>query len=188
MSSPASAGRPSQAEILQAAARVRKAQAEVLALSQVRDRSAHDLDTWRDAAANFHVELHALYDPLENTKQGLREGDVAAAEDALSFLAADPWCFRSGYMKSDLMHLLANRMVDHIERSRLQIVVLQRIANPQPRLLRATARLAAAVWDEPLAERLRRIGAQPPASPTSMMANAVGKRAREQMRTRTGQS
>ena len=123
------------------------------ALSKERGRSTRHETAWRSGMFDYHDQLRAFYEPLDKVKQRLKDGDVSAAEDALTFLTADPWCFRSGYMKRD-----------HIDHRRLQEIVLQRVANPQPGLLRVTARLAAAVWDESLDSRLCDVAALHPQS------------------------
>ena len=48
-------------------------------------------------------------------------------DEALRFLEADPRCFRSGYLKEELMTALANVTVAGDLRGRLQGVVLHRL-------------------------------------------------------------
>jgi hypothetical protein len=54
--------------------------------------------------------MDAMYpDPLwVEVKAALRRGERTACEAALVFLEVDPWCFRSGYEKADLMKGVAH--------------------------------------------------------------------------------
>ena len=175
-------GRMTRAEVLRAADGIRQSQARVLALARVRERSDQDRQAWLTAAAELHLRVLEHYERLEDVKRRIKFGDDAAVEDALTYLTADPWCFRSGYVKADLMHLLANHAADRVARSRLRDVVLRRVATPQPRLLRPTARLAAVVWDEDLARGLRQLEEHDPGSPVSRAAGTVARWALEQQR------
>lgn len=55
----------------------------------------------------------------------VRLDDPDAIERAISYLEADPWEFRSGYLKGRLMHHLANRDLNEAQRKRLQPVLLR---------------------------------------------------------------
>jgi len=57
-------------------------------LFHVRDRSATDREAWSAAATELHARLAAHYGSLERIKQRIKVGDVEAAEDALTDLAA----------------------------------------------------------------------------------------------------
>jgi hypothetical protein len=56
---------------------------------------------------------------------GLQVEDPAAIEGALRYLEADPWEFRSGYLKGRLLRHLANRQLDDHQRRRLRPVLLR---------------------------------------------------------------
>jgi hypothetical protein len=98
----------------------------------------------------FAAAVGRFYAPFEELKGRLRGGEIGAVEPALEFLEADPWCFRSGYVKADLMHALANGPSLESVRDRVQAIVLNRVEHHEPRLLRYAARLAATVWDDGL--------------------------------------
>ena len=73
-----------------------------------RDGSAAANNTWIEAAAAFRSAVEAFYAPYDEVLAGVRAGQTDAIEMATKFLLVDPWCFRSGYLKADLMHVLAN--------------------------------------------------------------------------------
>lgn len=125
---------------------------------RARDGSAEHDAAWRDAADAFHRAVNALYEPFTGIGRRIRDGDRAAIDEALRFLEADPWCFRSGYLKEELMTALANTTLPDDLRGRVQGVVLHHLANREPRLLRPTGRLAANVWDEALAREVIQLG------------------------------
>ena len=56
---------------------------------------------------------------------GLQVDDPAAIEGTIRYLEADPWEFRSGYLKGRLLHHLANRPLDEHQRRRLRPVLLR---------------------------------------------------------------
>jgi hypothetical protein len=103
-------------------------------------------EVWARAAREFNEACQEFYEPYGAVMAGVRRGRVDAIEEAVRFLVADPWCFRSGYLKADLMHGLANTSLPCHVVEQLRGVVLQRITNPQPRLLRFAAQLASNVW------------------------------------------
>lgn len=58
---------------------------------------------------------------------GIRLGSVAAVEDAIALLEADPWCFRSGYAKGRLMRQVRRIELTGSQRARLVGVVLHAV-------------------------------------------------------------
>jgi hypothetical protein len=56
---------------------------------------------------------------------GVQVEDPAAIEGAIRYLEADPWEFRSGYLKGRLLRHLANRQLDEHQRRRLRPVLLR---------------------------------------------------------------
>jgi hypothetical protein len=56
---------------------------------------------------------------------GLQCDDPDAIEGALRYLEADPWEFRSGYLKGRLLHHLVHRELDERQRRRLRPVLLR---------------------------------------------------------------
>jgi len=112
-------------------------------------------------AARLRQVLEANYEPVLAAIRDLKAGSAGSVMVLLDFLLADPWCFRSGYVKADAMHALANRaqLLTAVQRRAAQEVVLHRLRHREPRLLRHAARLAMAVWDDSLEERVRGLAA-----------------------------
>lgn len=124
-----------------------------------RDGSGHRDAAWRDAAEAFNAAVAAFYEPFTGLARRIRDGDRAAMDEAVRFLEADPWCFRSGYLKEELMTALANAALPSDLRNRLRAVVLHRLRHREARLLRPTGRLAANVWDDGLERQVRELAA-----------------------------
>lgn len=104
----------------------------------------------------WHELMAALYDPLHAALAAVRAGDTKAIEPLVTFLEADVYCHRSGYMKSHAIRAL--RRVPEIaepHRSRLQRVVLHVIDGPDRREFRDYIRLAEKVDDEALRDQIR---------------------------------
>lgn len=78
----------------------------------------------------------------------LARHDPATIEMAVRFLEVDPWFFRSGYIKAELMRQLQRVAFTDELRRRLQRVILNRIqSNKTPREFRWYGRLARTVTD-----------------------------------------
>lgn len=121
-------------------------------------RAAAELERRRAVAPTTVMsDFEAFFAPYERAVENLKAQDRSAIPTALAFLEADPECFRSGYMKADLMHALANGPDLNRHRARVQGIVAHRLRDPRPRLLRHTARLAAAVWDDDLDRQVAEI-------------------------------
>jgi hypothetical protein len=136
------------------AKRLEQLRADLHHLSRSRATSAAAVEERRNAAQLFEEELRSFYGPFRQARSGVRENDPKAVVLALLFLEADPWCFHSGYEKASLMHALANGPDLSQHRRVVQDLVLTRMVRPQAGLFRHTARLAAAVWDDDLRQRV----------------------------------
>lgn len=118
---------------------------------------------------------------------GVRKGRADAIDEATRFLVADPWCFRSGYLKAELMHALANTTLPGHVVEPLRKVVLDRVVDRQPRLLRYAAQLASNVWSEDFEGQLKRLALE--GSPeTRVAAEQLIDRARHRIRSQRGQA
>ncbi|MDQ6727488.1 MAG: hypothetical protein M3066_15155 [Actinomycetota bacterium] len=152
-----------------------------------RDGSKAADAAWREAAAAFHVALAAFYEPYDAVLAGVKTGRLDAIETAIEFLVEDPWCFRSGYLKAELMHALANAHLPVHVTTDLRRVVLRRVSDPQPRLLRYAGQLAANVWDDELESELRRLEADGSGRERQAAARVIGG-ARQRLRSLAGQT
>ncbi len=112
-------------------------------------------------AARLREVLDASYEPVLAAMHDLKAGSASSVVVLLDFLLADPWCFRSGCVKADAMHALANRsqLLTAVRRRAAHEVIRHRLRHREPRLLRHTARLAMAVWDDSLEDRVRGLAA-----------------------------
>ena len=146
-----------QSGVSQRAAEVQSSHLALHRAYDARDGSAAANNAWARAATAFQSAVTALYAPYDELLAGVRAGRLNEIEEATRFLVADPWCFRSGYLKAELMHGLANTLLPSHVVEPLRGVVLRRIVNPQPRLLRYAAQLAANLWDEAFEAEVRRI-------------------------------
>src|SRR5438045_3820199 len=73
-----------------------------------RSKSPEHTAAWREAARVFHAAYDKLAFPggISREFELLRVGDVTAIEMAIRFLEANPWFFRSGYHKADILKML----------------------------------------------------------------------------------
>jgi hypothetical protein len=152
-----------------------------------RDGSPAANKTWIEAAAAFRSAVEAFYAPYDEVLAGVRAGQTDAIEMATRFLVADPWCFRSGYLKAELMHALANAPLPPHVVEPLRKVVLKRIVDPQPRLLRYAAQLAASLWDEDFEAQVTRLELAG-STAERLAAGRLASGARQRIRSRLGQA
>jgi hypothetical protein len=99
---------------------------------------------WQEAARAFHQSYEMLAFPGGITREFelLKAGDPQAIEMAVRFLEADPWYFRSGYHKADLLKLLRKHVLTDNQCARLRNVILERIRGRPVRETRAYCRFA----------------------------------------------
>lgn len=116
---------------------------------EVRRRMAENPDF-----RHWYPTHRRLFEPFEDVPRRLRSGDDTAIDPALLFLEADPWCFRSGYLKESLMRALASGVSLSGYRRRIHRVLIARLRAPQPGLRKPSMALAAAVWGPDLDEHL----------------------------------
>ena len=123
---------------------LREMHEEIHRTFELRERSSADRSAWSEACARFHREYDRLAFPggLSEGLRRLSEADPIAVESAVRFLEADPWFFRSGYIKADLIRHLKRCSLEESQLERLRSVVLARIAGPGRREFRAYAQLA----------------------------------------------
>ena len=102
---------------------------------------------WREACSRFHDEYDALAYPggLAEGIERLRAHDSDAIDIAVQFLEVDPYFFRSGYIKAELLRHLKRTPLSKSQQQRLRNVILARLSGSDRRELRAYCRLAAAL-------------------------------------------
>lgn len=119
----------------------------------------------RDAEASRRCQIarDAMYEALNQAYppgfwdnfNGLKKGRQSALEKAVCFLEADPWFFRSGYVKADLLHCIKRIELSEDYRSRLQQVVLNAVLGRDRRELRSYRSLAAKIATPAFCDTLR---------------------------------
>lgn len=153
MSDPSDA--PSRSEWPEAE-RVRKAAASVNAAHRRIGATASELGrseaahaAWEDSTIAFHRAMASMYpsDFLEAVRTS-KTGDPVAVERVVTFLEVDPWCFRSGYMKEEILHRLKSAPIDERQQGRLREIVLAAIDGGDRREFRSYCRLARRLVDD----------------------------------------
>ena len=150
----------SRRTILDRAERLSEAQHAVWRAFERSSRTGNleDKERWIETAKAMWSAQSALYSPdLEAIVERLRSGDPSAVEPAVVFLEADPWCFRSGYLKENLMRYLARIPLADEMKERLRHVIAAVVVRGPRRELSMTRRLARAVASPGLVSSLQAI-------------------------------
>jgi hypothetical protein len=101
-----------------------------------------------EAAKRFHGAVYELERTYDSIVAGVRSGNTASADDALTVLEADIFCFRSGYGAERLLHALANAELSPAQRARAVRYVKDAVGRPAAREFRRIANLAHALGPE----------------------------------------
>jgi hypothetical protein len=139
---------------------VNEAQAEIhSAFKEVvkrNDESDPRTQRWRNAIKAFNVAYARVYpEDLRLFEQGALPGSDVDTADILDFLEADPFFFRSGYMKESLLGELKRRTLDRREVERLQSIILKVVRKPDRREFRRYCRVATIVDDPDFRQKLK---------------------------------
>lgn len=95
------------------------------------------------ARTTYQLAWSALYSPeFLDQVQSLKRGDAAAIECGVAYLEADPWHFRSGYLKQDIARYLRHVPLSESDKQRLRAAILAAIAKGQREDLKEYIRLA----------------------------------------------
>jgi hypothetical protein len=126
------------------AAQLEKLRERVDEMFRERSKSPEHTAAWQEAALAFHTEYDKLAFPggLSREFELLRAGDVTAIEMAILFLEANPWFFRSGYYKVDILKLLRKHPLSDEQCARMRKVILERVRGRPVREMRGYARFA----------------------------------------------
>lgn len=114
-------------------------------------RKARNRKAWEEACLQFHLRYDNLAFPggLGRAMSLLAKKDPGTIELVVQFLEADPWFFRSGYLKADMIKPLRQASLNGDQRNRLQQVIIARIQGQEtPREFRWYCRLAPFVSDQ----------------------------------------
>jgi len=142
------------------AAKLRELQSAVKATFTDRHLGEKQKEAWKEAGRRFHDNYDKLASPggLAKAMSLLAAGDPATTEVAVDFLEADPWFFRSGYIKADVIKHLCRASLNRDAKKRLQRVVIARIHGQDTREFRAYCRLARAVCDATFHTKIAELG------------------------------
>lgn len=113
-----------------------------------RDLDGAHRSLWIEACRSFHASFDPLAFPggLDRELTLLKTGDQEAVEMAIRFLEADPWFFRSGYIKEELLRRLCHADLANAQKDRLRVVIFARIDNGAGREFRKYAQLARTLY------------------------------------------
>jgi hypothetical protein len=122
------------------AAELEKLRERVDEMFRERSKSPEHTAAWQEAARAFHTVCDKLAFPggLSREFEQLRVGDLTAIEMAIRFLEANPWFFRSGYYKADILKLLRKHPLSDEQCARMRNVILERVRDRPVREMRAT--------------------------------------------------
>lgn len=132
--------------------------AQINALVQVRDTSPAQRTQWQTACEEFHSRYEYLCFPGGGAMLArVRAGDTDAIEAAVQFLLADPYHFRSGYLKERLWRWLASQPLSASAHNRLERAALsyleRRVCREFRAMCKAMARIGRAQFWSRVAER-----------------------------------
>ncbi len=139
-----------------------------------RSESAARQQEWQAACRHSHEAHDRLAFPggLARGMRLLAEGNPATIEESIRFLEADPWFFRSGYIKAEIIRRLRRAPLSPAQVGRLQQVILARVAGRDTREFRWYCRLARVVSDPDFRREVERLS-HSPADPIARRARWV---------------
>lgn len=90
------------------------------------DRDHSSFSEWERCVEAFWAAMRdALPAEFWSSAEQVRQGDPAGAELLIEFLEADPYYFRSGYLKADALRWLGRIRLNETQKNRLRAVVLK---------------------------------------------------------------
>jgi hypothetical protein len=115
------------------------------------NRSARQKREWQEACRAFHACMARAYElATPEALQQIRAGAQPWRESALRFLEADPWFFRSGYMKGRIARALKHVAFTPAEVERVTAIVLAAVNGKDRQEFKEYCRLAKRVPNESL--------------------------------------
>lgn len=112
-------------QVLHNAEIIRGMYARISETAAQRSRSAAHMREWKEACATFHAGFDALSFPGGSAAWiELCARDATQADNAIAFVGADPWFFRSGYMKKVVWRCLKRIPLNKSQERSLEAVAL----------------------------------------------------------------
>jgi len=147
--------RPAQG-LLTRAEKLNAANAKVHETFAVRSSSPAAYQAWHEATVEARTAFQQMYpESFWHETRALAAGDTAAIEPALTFLESDPWCFRSGYIKAELMRYLSRVPLTAHQQQRGEQILLHLVEVGDRREFGYACRLARAIDSATLRAELK---------------------------------
>ncbi len=133
---------------------LRKLKGDIETAFTHRDLDETHRSLWIEACRSFHASFDPLAFPggLDRELMLLKTGDQEAVEMAIRFLEANPWFFRSGYIKEELLRRLCHADLANTQKDRLRVVISARIDHGAGREFRRYGQLARTLYTQPFHE------------------------------------
>jgi hypothetical protein len=139
------------------AAKFRRLHERIDETVRTRSRSPEDRAAWEAACRAWHSYRGPLSDYILRAYLERPYTDPELVEFAVAFLEEDPWFFRSGYHKAQILYRLKRASLKESHRRRLREVLLDAARRRGTREYRHYCRLAPVVANEALVTELERV-------------------------------
>lgn len=133
----------------------------------LRDRHKKGYEEWHQACKAFHSYQSRLWPYLDRVYKEPSYTDTELQEFVLTFLEIDPWFFRSGYHKEEMLRRIKRSPLKKAQQVRLRAVLLDAVRRRGSREYRRYCRLAAKLADSELVCELKNLALSPEKSQAS---------------------
>jgi hypothetical protein len=142
-------------EIRRAERELNALHARVHEIFRIRGKGVAARRKWEEACALLRGYTHPVFSLADAAVlTQIRAGDTVRRQEALLFLEADPWFFRSGYMKEKFLRALKRCALSDTEKERLVRILLAVVDSRDRREFREYCRLASHVTSHDLRQGL----------------------------------
>jgi hypothetical protein len=131
-------------------AKLRELHAAVRQTVALRDRSDWGFNQWKSACTKFHSHVSPLDRYLVPACQQDHYADAELLEFVVRILELNPWFFRSGYLKGELITRLKRSKMNEATKERLRRVALDAVNRRATREFKYYCRLATAIANDEL--------------------------------------
>ncbi|BCM91315.1 hypothetical protein IAD21_03185 [Abditibacteriota bacterium] len=123
-----------------------------------RQESDAKWNEWKKATHAFHTYFHE--NPVfllwrRETLDAIRAGDRNTIEGSLTFLEADPYFFRSGYLKEKVLRAIKRAPLNGRDEVRVQMIILRALEGRYKREFKFYARLIPRIYTPQFENELR---------------------------------
>jgi hypothetical protein len=123
----------------------------------MRDKHKKGYDEWSQACKNFHSYQSRLLLFIKRIYNEPSYTDIELQEFVLTFLEIDPWFFRSGYHKEEMLRRIKRSPLKKAQQARLRAVLIDAARRRGSREYRRYCRLAVGLADEILVQELKQL-------------------------------